>query len=648
MARRGFSVFPIIPASKVPFTSPRTKEWAKLSEPEKRLCRKHVKLRGGIHIATCSPETIREWFSHCPEMNYGVSTLGLCVLDVDVRNGKPGVAELDALGPLPVTLKVQTPSGGTHLYYACNDVGQRKLRSSIDIRARGGYVVGPGSKFEEKAYRIFADQPIAQLPQRLRDEIGRTPERDRKASKAVVPLDTDGAVEAATAFLVNEPSTAVGERNMTAFRIACQLKDLGLSPPMIKEAMSEHWNPRNDEPLPEEELEAVAHNAFKSGRHAPGSSNPNAEFGDVFAAIKDLNRTYESRCFADIERKPITWLWKDRVALGKLTQIAGLPKLGKSQLTSFMAAAVTRGSQWPDGGRAPLGSVILISGEDDPEDTIGSRLDAAGADVHRVHVFDWARVGGKRPAREPFHVPNHVPALRDMIRDIGDVRMVVIDPLPAYMSGSDTHKTGEVRSAMLPLQSLAAQENVAIVLVNHLNKNSKERSAINRVGGSGAFVAVCRSNWLVAMDPDEDHLEERRRRRLLMSLGSNIGRDKGGLAFHVEDVTLPGEIETTKLRFESTPVDASADDVLNVVSDGAGGALHEAEQFLRRELVSGEALSKLVMVHAMELGIAPATLSRAKKKLNVGARKRGKDWWVRLPPLEVPRAEAEFADVITD
>ena len=86
---------------------------------------------------------------------------------------------------------------------------------------------------------------------------------------------------------------------------------------------------------------------------------------------------------SEIEAKPITWLWPNRIAIGKQTLIAGDPGLGKSQLTAFLAAVVTTGGDWPCGeGRAEKGRVIMFSAEDDAEDTIVPRLIAAGADCY--------------------------------------------------------------------------------------------------------------------------------------------------------------------------------------------------------------------------------------------------------------------------
>src|SRR5262249_57552560 len=53
------------------------------------------------------------------------------------------------------------------------------------------------------------------------------------------------------------------------------------------------------------------------------------------------------QCAADVTPEPVEWLWPGRVALGKLTLIAGEAGLGKSQLSIAMAAAVTTAPAWP-------------------------------------------------------------------------------------------------------------------------------------------------------------------------------------------------------------------------------------------------------------------------------------------------------------
>jgi putative DNA primase/helicase len=95
------------------------------------------------------------------------------------------------------------------------------------------------------------------------------------------------------------------------------------------------------------------------------------------------------RVASDIKAQPITWLWPNRIAIGKQTLVAGDPGLGKSQLTAYLAATVSNGGQWPCAeGRTLRGSVVIFSAEDDAADTIVPRLIAAGADLRRVQIVE--------------------------------------------------------------------------------------------------------------------------------------------------------------------------------------------------------------------------------------------------------------------
>jgi len=81
---------------------------------------------------------------------------GLIVIDVDPRNGGfESFKKLKAeLHDLPVTVCVDTPSGGFHLYYESSvDLGCRNnWRKGIDIKCTGGYVLAPGSNHLDGIY----------------------------------------------------------------------------------------------------------------------------------------------------------------------------------------------------------------------------------------------------------------------------------------------------------------------------------------------------------------------------------------------------------------------------------------------------------------------------------------------------------------
>lgn len=233
------------------------------------------------------------------------------------------------------------------------------------------------------------------------------------------------------------------------------------------------------------------------------------------------------RRVADIEAQPVRWLWPGRIARGKVTMLAGHPGLGKSQLALDVAAIVTAGREWPvDGICAERGSAIILSAEDDPADTIRPRLEAAGADLARCHVVDAAQDIGDdgKPRRRGFSLVDDLARLDAELRRIGDVAVVVIDPVTAYLGATDSHHNAEVRAILAPLADLAAQHSVAVLAISHLRK-SVAGDAVLQVTGSLAFAAAARAVYIVARDPDD------RARRLMLPAKNNIGEDRTGYGY---------------------------------------------------------------------------------------------------------------------
>ena len=178
------------------------------------------------------------------------------------------------------------------------------------------------------------------------------------------------------------------------------------------------------------------------------------------------------RCASEIAMEPVQWIWPGRVALGKHTCIAGEPGTGKSKLTIDLAARVSMGAPFPCGeGVAPQGSVIILSAEDSDGDTVVPRLHAAGADLGRVNTVKVVEAdeGGRRA----FNLQADLDALGRMIVKLGDVQLVVIDPISTYLGrGLDSHRNSDVRGVLEPLSEMAERLGVAIVSVTHFSKSA--------------------------------------------------------------------------------------------------------------------------------------------------------------------------------
>jgi putative DNA primase/helicase len=99
----------------------------------------------------------------------------------------------------------------------------------------------------------------------------------------------------------------------------------------------------------------------------------------------------------------------------------------------------------------------------------------------------------------------------------------------------DSHKNAETRRDLQPLVDLAAELGAALLGVTHFTKGSEGRQPIDRVTGSLAFGALSRVVWVAAQKQDD---EGEVGARVLMLAKSNIGPDKGGYEYALQNVPL--------------------------------------------------------------------------------------------------------------
>ncbi|MFI4854807.1 MAG: AAA family ATPase [Phycisphaerales bacterium JB065] len=347
------------------------------------------------------------------------------------------------------------------------------------------------------------------------------------------------------------------------------------------------------------------------------------------------------RNFADIEREEVEWLWPGVIPLGKVTLIAGNPGLGKSFFTCDLAARASTGAAWPTGTPNPNGKsrTLILNCEDDAGDTIRGRLDDAGADVRLVDWIDGARVG---ETDEGFRLDSHLDLLERHIEDHPDTRLVTIDPVTAFTGDKDSDKTTDVRSVLRSLGELAMRTGVAVVVISHFNK-SGGASAMFRTLGSVNWIAAVRMAWGVAADREEPS------RRIVFPLKANVAADEGGFGYSIQQ----DDRGAVAMAWDSCRVvGISADELLQPASEGDGGALGDAEQFLRLELADGPVEVKILRKRAKEAGISDRTLDRAKSKLKVESDRFGFSpavWKWSLPAkFATDSVSAEMAHNDTD
>ncbi len=336
---------------------------------------------------------------------------------------------------------------------------------------------------------------------------------------------------------------------------------------------------------------------------------------------------------SDVRPEPIRWLWSGRIPMGKLTLISGDPGLGKSLITLDVAARVTRGLDWPDGAAgANPGAVVILTAEDDLADTVRPRLDAASADPSRVIALQAIRVGDRQRLPDLGADLRHLEGAIDLASRDVPCRLVVVDPISAYLGGKDDHSNGDIRGLLTPLAELAGRCGVAMVAVTHLRKSAGK--AIYRSMGSLAFAAAARAVLGVTKDPGSKD------RRLVLPLKSNLAPDTDGLAYTVAAVD-----GVPVLVWEPDPVRVDVEAAMGAESvpmDREALAVAEAVDWLREFLASGPRPVKDVEAEAQDAGISRASLRRARGELGARARREGYGsdgrWMLHLSPDARERA----------
>ncbi len=331
------------------------------------------------------------------------------------------------------------------------------------------------------------------------------------------------------------------------------------------------------------------------------------------------------RSIGQLVPRPLAWLWVGRLVLGELGLLEGDPGLGKSLLALDLCARLSAGRTWPDGSAGPEPcSALVLNAEDDNDHTVRSRLEAAGADRDRVFVVDH----DEGDLEEPLRFPSGVSQFDDILTRTG-AKLVVIDPILAFLDKNVNPKSdASVRRALRPLARLAAKHGCTILLVLHLNKNPRGK-ALYRGLDSIAFVAACRSTWLVAPDPQAP------RRVVLAQQKNNRAAPQSSLAYEV--TAGPDEAPTVSWL---GPCAWTADQLLASPHRTPRPQYDRACRFLQSFLKDGPRTSRELWTAAQEEGLSDRTIQRAKIEMEirsvwVSLDKTPVSYWL-LPGQELP------------
>lgn len=417
----------------------------------------------------------------------------------------------------------------------------------------------------------------------------------------------------------------IGNRHKQAYSAALSIiqraKSLADARVFFNAILSKWESPSND-PLDWNDC----WNQFEEAKRFLEKDRPQLFLGD-----KEGNAiTYKTA--ADVVVKPLEWLWDGVLLKGKSHMLIGNPDLGKSQITIDIAARISRGDSFPSytltsNKKEPMG-VIILSAEDEDADTIVPRLMAAGADLSKVFILSSTVIEKNKDGKAKLRSL----ALRDdaeqILKTIATipckVGLLIIDPISAFLSSSqDSNSNSDARGTMGQLRATVMEKGIAILMINHNNKNVGIKSALARSMGSTGWGADARVTLHAFKDSDE---------RNVLSFGKmNLAKREGNGFFY--------KIKAREIDFKegftaSLPyIEWVSDEFPTKTADDYSGQSNAAP----KPLVADECLMELelfmegkpfartddVLEYMTERGFTRNEVNKAARKMNIIGHERG-------------------------
>jgi putative DNA primase/helicase len=308
---------------------------------------------------------------------------------------------------------------------------------------------------------------------------------------------------------------------------------------------------------------------------------------------------------SDLQRREPVMLRADlNAALGTVVVLCGQQGIGKGTITASIAAEVSHRH-----------GVIFLAEEDSAEAVIKPRLEAAQADLDRVHI-----VRGERIEDGGALLPRDTDELAAIARAT-EARLLLIDPWTNHVDVPSLDR-GQVRQALMPLARVANDCTLVAWLNAHPVKFHGERDPLSEIAHASAVNQIARSVFWVTLDPGYGPDAKTNPHRLLAQVKANLGPYGPTLRFELAATHLPQKgvepaMTTVRAIHRGTSELTYAQIRKLERSEGRSDtALDKAQVWLERHLTEHGPTAKPLVTKAGEAaGHSMRTLERAAKAI---------------------------------
>ena len=344
----GFKVIPLQSRGKIPLT------------------------KNGLKEATETRQGVKEYWNKWPGANIGLSTQGMVVIDLDVKNGglQSKTQLIAKYGELPKTRVHKTGGGGEHWLYRAPEGSDIRCGAGkygypgMDIRANGGYIVAPPSSHESgNRYELIDNSPIVMAPEWLIELVG-----DKKNTNSSSGTDSN-------VMMIPE-----GQRDAVLTRLAGAMRRIGMCQDAIEAGLTKVNELQCDPPKPDAPTR-ISHSVARYQPSVPITSTTfnltdtgNAEL--LVSLFGDRLRYDHKRC------RWLIWngnIWQPDIS-GEIYRLAIEASRERYRRATMIADLTERGtvSKWAIGSenRTRIEAAVSLSQKIEPVADSGENWDA--------------------------------------------------------------------------------------------------------------------------------------------------------------------------------------------------------------------------------------------------------------------------------
>jgi AAA domain-containing protein len=259
------------------------------------------------------------------------------------------------------------------------------------------------------------------------------------------------------------------------------------------------------------------------GMKAHALSKPLELVGDVAGRRLVFER------LSEVTEKAVRFFDRPLLQAATFHILAARKGAGKGTYLAWLAAKITRGE------RGPRKNVIWIASEDSSAQDIKPRVSVAGGDCGNVYVVKagW------------MQLPRDIDEIAGIAQGIGDVALIIIDPVGNHIDGANSDSETATREAIGPLNGLADGLDALVIGTRHLTEKDIREGLLAAILGSSAWVQVPRVVIGIVEDDEEVNV-----RHIRVGRGNRVPPGEDSLMFKIEGVPREGhDVEITRVAW---------------------------------------------------------------------------------------------------